>query len=53
MKKEKVVEERIGSAVKTIMYKKLQKIARMLGRTKSDLLKEGIWEVINQQKNKN
>jgi predicted DNA-binding protein len=53
MKKERVVEERIGTAVKTAMYQKLQKIARMLGRTKSDLLKEGIWEVIHKAKTKN
>jgi predicted DNA-binding protein len=53
MSKAKTVEERIGTAVKVQMYQKLQKIARMLGRTKSDLLKEGIWEVINQQKTKN
>jgi hypothetical protein len=51
--KEKTVEERIGTAVKRSKYQKLKKIAQMLGRTKSDLLKEGIWEVINQSKNKN
>jgi hypothetical protein len=52
MKREKTAEERIGTAVNRKLYRKLCKIARIFGRTKSDLLKEGIWEVI-QQKNKN
>jgi len=51
MPKMKTVEERIGTAVNPKLYQKLCKIARMFGRTKSDLLKEGIWELITQQKN--
>jgi len=50
MKKERVVEVRIGSNVNPILYRKLRKIARMFGRSKSDMIKEAIWEVINQQK---
>ncbi len=50
MKKERTADERIGSSVDYFLHKKLCKIARMFGRSKSDLLKEGIWEVINQQK---
>jgi|GEM_PF-413619 len=52
MPKEKTVEGRIGSNVETILYRKLCEIARMFGRTKSDLLKEAIWELIQQQKQK-
>jgi len=50
MGKEKTAEGRIGSNVDPILYRKLCKIARMFGRTKSDLLKEGIWELIQQKK---
>jgi hypothetical protein len=52
MKKEKTAERRIGAKVNSVLYQKLCKIARIFGRSKSDLLKEGIWEVINQSKNK-
>jgi len=52
MPKEKTVEGRIGSNVDPILYRKLCKIARMFGRTKSDLLKEGIWELIQQKNQK-
>jgi hypothetical protein len=50
--KEKTVEVRIGAVVDFKHYQSLAKIARLLGRTKSDLLKEGIWEVINQKNEK-
>lgn len=50
MGKERTVEGRIGSNVDPILYRKLRKIARMFGRTKSDLLKEAIWEIIQQKK---
>lgn len=49
MAKEKTVEVRIGAEVDFKHYQSLAKIARMLGRTKSDLIKEAIWEII--QKN--
>jgi predicted transcriptional regulator len=52
MGKERTVEGRIGSNVDPILYRKLRKIARMLGRTKSDLLKEAIWEIIQQKNQK-
>jgi hypothetical protein len=52
MGKERTAEGRIGSNVDPILYRKLCKIARLLGRTKSDLLKEGIWELIQQKKQK-
>jgi predicted DNA-binding protein len=51
--KEKVTEERIGSIVRARLYQKLDKLSKMLGRSKSDLLKEGIWEIINQKQQKN
>jgi predicted DNA-binding protein len=51
--REKVTEERIGSIVRIRLYQKLDKMSKMLGRSKSDLLKEGIWEIINQKKQKN
>ena len=37
---------RIGTTVDEELYEKLELIAKMLGRTYSDLLKEGIWDVI-------
>jgi predicted DNA-binding protein len=49
-KKERAVEKRIGSNIDLELYRKLNEIARMFGRTRSDLLKEGIWHVINQEK---
>ena len=52
MGKERTAEGRIGSNVDSILYRKLRKIARMLGRTKSDLLKEAIWEIIQQKNQK-
>ncbi|ALG96930.1 hypothetical protein [Hydrogenobaculum phage 1] len=52
MGKERTVEGRIGSNVDPILYRELRKIARMFGRTKSDLLKEAIWEIIQQKNQK-
>lgn len=42
------MEKRIGSHIDVELFRKLSEIARMFGRTKSDLLKEGIWAVISQ-----
>jgi predicted DNA-binding protein len=42
---------RIGTTVDEELYKKLELIAQRLGRTYSDLLKEGIWDVIKSKEN--
>jgi predicted DNA-binding protein len=43
---------RIGTTVDDELYEKLELIAKMLGRTYSDLLKEGIWAVIQEKEHK-
>jgi predicted DNA-binding protein len=46
----RTVDKRIGTHVTIEAYRKLNKIAQKLGRTKSDLLKEGIYVVITGQR---
>jgi len=43
---------RIGTTVNEKLFEKLELIAKKLGRTHSDLLKEGIWDVIKEKKEK-
>jgi hypothetical protein len=52
MPKKKVTEGRIGSSINPRLYRKLNKITRIFGRNKSDLLKEAIWEIISQKNQK-
>jgi predicted DNA-binding protein len=52
MMKERTVEKRIGTSIPLELHCELSKIARKFGRSKSDLIKEGIWEVIKDFKNK-
>ena len=40
---------RIGTTVNEKLFEKLELIAKKLGRTHSDLLKEGIWDVIKEK----
>jgi len=48
--KEKIQDARLGSSISYKNYKKLKIISRKLGRTMSDLVKEGLWMVIMKQK---
>jgi predicted DNA-binding protein len=39
---------RIGSSINKELYQQMLKISELTGRSISDLVKEGIWEIINE-----
>ena len=40
---------RFGSSVDKELYKQMLKISELTGRSVADLIKEGIWEIINKE----
>jgi len=51
MTKEKIQDARLGTSISYKNFETLKKISRELGRTMSDLIKEGLWIVITKEKN--
>jgi len=43
---------RLGSSVNKEMYKQMLKISELTGRSVADLIKEAIWEIINEKEGK-
>jgi hypothetical protein len=39
---------RLGSSINKELYQQLLKISELTGRSIADLIKEGIWEIINE-----
>ena len=44
---------RLGSSVDKEMYTRMLKISELTGRSIADLIKEAIWEIINEKEGKN
>lgn len=44
---------RLGSSVDKEMYTRMLKISELTGRSVADLIKEAIWEIINEEEGKN